>query len=176
VFSPELKYLHVDEGVKMGTAVAPRGITTEKYAQSGKLVIDEKKLKSKIAADPDKVLALFTQASSVGYSQYNTNENKKLRFDESGLLWRINDIVKNNLSAIGKKGPLILLVGSPDNEYEGNTTYSKLISDAEESIGNLQDRLTSEQDRYWTKFTAMESALSQLNSTSSWLTSQLAVK
>ncbi len=53
------------------------------------------------------------------------------------------------------------------------TTYSKKIGDIEETIGELEDKLSKEQDYYWTKFTSMEKALSSLNSTNSWLTSML---
>lgn len=149
------------------------GISTGSYTDYGKLTVDEDALKSAIASDPDKVLSLFTQSSSVSYSMYNTGENKTVRFNESGLMWRISDIVKNNLSYIGKKGTLVALVGSPDQDYSGTNTYSKKIGDAEDDIDSLEDKLSDEQDYYWTKFTAMETALSSLNSTSSWLTSML---
>ena len=157
----------------IGVILSDIGITTGSYTDYGKLTVDGSKLKSAISSDPDKVLSLFTQESSVGYSMYNTDENKTLRFSESGLMWRINDIVKSNLSAVGKKGTLITLVGSPGNDFSGITVYSKKLSDADENISSLEKKLSEQQDRYWSKFTYMETALSKLNATNSWLTTQL---
>lgn len=162
-----------DSSSTLGVILSDIGITTGAYTDYGQLTIDEDKLRASIAKDPQKVLSLFTQKASVGYSQYNTTENKTLRYKESGLAWRINDIVKNNLSQIGKKGALIELVGSPANNFTGSTTYSKKISNMESTIYTLEEKLINEQDRYWTKFTAMEKSLQSLNSQSSWLTQML---
>ncbi len=162
-----------DSSSTLGVILSDIGITTGAYTDYGQLTIDEDALRASIAKDPQKILSLFTQKASVSYSQYNTSENKTLRYKESGLAWRINDIIKNNLSQIGKKGALIELVGSPSNNYTGSTTYSKKISDIEDTIYTLEEKLTNEQDRYWTKFTAMETALQSLNSQSSWITQML---
>jgi flagellar hook-associated protein 2 len=116
-------------------------------------------------------MSLLTQNASVSYSQYNTAENKELRYEESGLLWRLSDIVKNNISKVGKKGALIELAGSPDTNFTGITTYGKKISEMESTITRLTEKLADEEDRYWSKFTLMETTLSKLNSQSSWLTS-----
>ncbi len=158
-----------DEGV--GLILSDIGITTGVYTDNGKLVIDSDKLRETIESDPDGVLSLLTQKSTVAYSRYNTDENKKLRYEQSGLIWRISDIVKNNISKTGIKGSLIELAGSPETNFVGTTTYSQRISDMEDRIDALTDKLADEEDYYWSKFTAMETALSSLNSQSSWLSS-----
>ncbi len=89
----------------IGVVLSDIGITTNSYTDYGQLTVDAEKLKSAIASDPDKVLSLLTQRSSVSYSMYNTAEKKTQRYNESGLLWRVNDIVKNNLSYIAKRAP-----------------------------------------------------------------------
>jgi len=155
----------------IGLILSDIGITTGTYTENGKLVIDSDKLRETIESDPDGVLSLLTQKSTVGYSQYNTTENKELRYEQSGLIWRISDIVKNNISKIGIKGSLIELAGSPETNFVGTTTYSKRISDMEDRIDDLNDKLLEEEDYYWTKFTQMETALNSLNSQSSWLSS-----
>jgi len=78
-----------------------------------------------------------------------------------------------NLSTVGKKGALITLVGSPNSSYTANTEYGKKISSMEDKIDDMKDKLVDEEDRYWNRFTAMESALSKLQSQNSWLTSML---
>lgn len=158
-----------DEDV--GLILSDIGITTGVYTDNGKLVIDSDKLRETIESDPDGVLSLLTQNSTVAYSRYNTDEDKKLRYEQSGLIWRISDIVKNNISKTGIKGSLIELAGSPETNFVGTTTYSQRISDMEDRIDALTDKLAEEEDYYWSKFTAMETALNSLNSQSSWLSS-----
>ncbi len=160
-------------GNSLGLIITDVGITTNSYSDYGKLTIDEASLRTALTKNAEGVLALFTQKASVSYSQYNTTEKKETRYEESGLLWRLSDIIKNNVSKVGKKGALVEMVGSPDNSFVGTTTYSKKISTIETTISTLTDKLADEQDRYWTKFTAMETAINNLNSQSSWLTQQL---
>lgn len=88
-------------------------------------------------------------------------------------LFGLNDIVKNNISKVGKKGALVTMVGSPDNNFLGLTTYSKKMSDYDLEIIRLSQKLDNEQSRYWAKFTAMEKALSVLYSQSDWISQQL---
>jgi len=119
------------------------------------------------------VINLLTQKSSVNYSLYNTTENKQTRYNESGLLWRINDIVKNNISTVGKKGSLVTLVGNPSTGYVGTSTYSERINAMEDKIDTLKEKLADQEDFYYKRFTAMETALSTLNSQSNYLASLL---
>ncbi|MGI5891306.1 MAG: flagellar filament capping protein FliD [Bacillota bacterium] len=160
-------------GNNLGFILPDIGITTKGYSDNGKLIINEGVLRKALSEKPEEVLALFTQNSSIKYSQYNTTENKKIRYEESGLLWRLSDIVKNNISKIGIKGPLVEMVGSPETNFVGVYTYSKKISDVEATISNLTKKLAKEQDSYWSKFTAMEKAINSLNYQSGWLAAQM---
>ena len=147
-------------------------ITTSDYKENGKLTIDEDTLRTALANNTEGVLSLLTQKSSVGYSLYNSTENKETRYDESGLLWRINDLIKANISTVGKKGALVALVGNPNIGYIGTSTYSERIDKMEERIEELEDKLEDKQDYYWSKFTAMETAINTLNAQSSYLSAQ----
>lgn len=49
----------------------------------------------------------------------------------------------------------------------------KQIEDYEDKIYDLEDRLTSVEERYYRQFTAMEQAIQQSNSTGAWLAQQL---
>jgi flagellar hook-associated protein 2 len=148
------------------------GISTTKYADKGKLTIDETKLKNALSSDPEKVIALFTQQSDKSFSVYATDEWQQERYNEEGVFHRISDIISFNLNKTGnKKGALINLVGSPTDSYTGETEYSKRIKDLKEKIEDLEDKLAREEEGYWRKFTAMESALAKLNQQNSWLMS-----
>jgi flagellar hook-associated protein 2 len=68
---------------------------------------------------------------------------------------------------------LITLVGSPNSTYTSNSEYAKRISSMEDKKETMKDKLEDEEDRYWDRFTAMETALSKLQSQSSWISSML---
>jgi flagellar hook-associated protein 2 len=52
---------------------------------------------------------------------------------------------------------------------------SKKIDDKEYEIDTLLDKLSDEEDRYWKKFTSLETAMTQLNSMSGYFNSMLSV-
>ena len=126
------------------------GINTGTYTEGGKLFIDEKKLSEALTNKPDEVMALFTTrdaaGNGVGARVYDT----------------LNTIVKNLSEKAGSSS------GSIDN-----STLSKKIKQMNEEISRWQDRLTRVEDRYWKQFTAMEKALSQMNSQSAWMQQNL---
>lgn len=153
--------------------LAELGITTGTYSEKGQLHIDATKLREALESDPDKVMDIFTQKSDVSYSAYASTEQKTQRFKESGVLWRLSDVFTKNLSTVGKKGSLILLVGSPSSTYNTNTEYAKKITALESKISDMEDSLDDEEDRYWARFTAMETALQSMQSQSSWISSML---
>jgi Flagellar capping protein len=154
-------------------ALSDIGIATTNYSDKGNLTVDETKLKNALNSDPDKVINLFTQKSSISYSLYSTTEQQNKRNSESGILDRLSDTLKTNLNTIGKKGALINLVGSPTDTYSGNTDYSKRIQALDDKIDKMNDDLADEEDRYWKQFTAMETALQKLNQQSNWITSMM---
>lgn len=160
-------------GESLRYILADIGITTGDYTKEGQLVIDQDKLRASLAKDPESIIALLTQQSTVGYSLYNTQEAAQQRYNESGLLWRINDIIKTNINAVGeKKGSLVRLVGNPKTGYIGDSTYKTRLNDVQEMIKKLNTKLKNEEERYWARFTAMESSISSLSAQASWLTSQ----
>lgn len=153
--------------------LASLGLTTGNYAEKGQIHIDMNKLKEALESDAAKVLKAFTQKSSISYSAYASAEQMQRRFNESGVLWRISDVLSKNLATVGKKGALISLVGSPNSSYTANTDIGKKISSMEARIETMKDKMQDEEERYWDRFTAMESALSKLQSQNNWLMSML---
>lgn len=122
------------------------GINTGDYREGGKLFIDEDKLRTALSEKPDEVMNLFTVRGEAG--------------DGIGarVYDKLNDIVKN----------LSTQAGSPASAVD-NSTMSKKLRRMETEITRWQDRLTSIEDRYWSQFTAMEKALSKMNSQSAWM-------
>lgn len=122
------------------------GISTGDYREGGKLFINEDKLRTALSEKPDEVMNLFTVRSEAG--------------DGIGarVYDKLNDIVKNLSTQAGS-------LGSPVD----NSTMSKKLRRMETEITRWQDRLTSIEDRYWSQFTAMEKALSKMNSQSAWM-------
>lgn len=160
-----------DNSVSIGI-LSEIGISTTQYADRGKLTIDETKLKNALNSDPEKVISLFTQQSDKSFSVYATDDWLNERFNEEGVFHRLSDVLNTNLNKTGnRKGALINLVGSPTDSYTGETEYSKRIKELKEKIADLEDKLAKEEDNYWAKFTAMETAIAKLNQQSSWLMS-----
>jgi flagellar hook-associated protein 2 len=93
--------------------LASMGLTTGNYAEKGQIHLDTTKLKEALESDASKVLSAFTQKSTVSYSAYASADQMQQRFNESGVLWRISDILTKNMATVGKKGALISLVGQP---------------------------------------------------------------
>jgi len=166
------------------------GITTEKYSMGsagGKLTIDEDKLRQAITQDSDGVLELlFKEASgdlaTKSESDLTAAEVNQKR-EESGLVNRLFD---NMIS--GMKG-VINKAGSGDDsnllrnvksnilldfvtEQGSISLIDKDILNVNKRLDNMSDYLMRREEQYYSKFTAMEKALQQMNSQSSWLAQQ----
>lgn len=126
------------------------GINTGNYTEGGKLFIDEKKLSEALTNKPDEVMALFTTRDAAG----------------NGVGARVYDTLNNIVKNLSEKA------GSSSSSVD-NSTLSKKIKQMNEEISRWQDRLTRVEDRYWKQFTAMEKALSQMNSQSAWMQQNL---
>src|SRR5690606_6411413 len=122
------------------------GINTGSYTEGGKLFIDEKKLSEALTNKPDEVMALFTTRDAAG----------------NGVGARVYDTLNNIVKNLSEKA------GSSSSSVD-NSTLSKKIKQLNDEISRWQDRLTRVEDRYWKQFTAMEKALSQMNSQSAWM-------
>lgn len=132
-------------------SLASIGITTGDYTEKGKLYIDEDKLKEAISADPDAVMNLFTKSSEVA--------------GEKGLAVRMYDDLNSGINRLISKA-------GADSSYStvDDSTLGKKIADYEEQIDTWDYRLQEMEDRYYTQFTAMETALYRMNQQSQYLT------
>jgi len=133
------------------TSLSSVGIgTSSNWLDDGKLYIDEDKLRAALTGDSEGVMEFFTGSGDV-----------------DGLADRIYDRVNDSMTSItSKAGSSSSLV---DSSFLG-----KEMERINERIEDWEDRLVDIEARYWQKFTAMETALQQLNNQSSWLEQQLA--
>lgn len=143
--------------------LAEMGITvSSSYRDNGKLVFDEEKFKTALEKDPDAVRELLNrQASSTGDTS------------QAGLLTRITTIMDNYGKTTGaNKGILINRAGSVHSPTSVLTnSIQKQLDSLDDYIEKLNDRLATEQDRYISQFTTLETLINQMNSQSSYLSS-----
>jgi len=160
------------------------GIGTSDWKDKGKLTINDTKLKNAIAEDVDGVLnLLFKQSSITGSDSNLTAEQKRTKRSESGLITRLfDDIVVGMKDIISKSG-----TGDNSSLYRnvqsnmlidfvtnmGSISYlDKDLMNVEKTLIREETRMSSREESYWKRFTAMEKALQQMNSQSSWIAQQ----
>lgn len=143
------------------------GITVSStYSDNGKLSIDESKLRGALQTDPESVQKLFTSEAGV-------DENNNQTFN--GLATNLKSVMNkyvNTMGSMESKGILIRKAGSKSSALSltQNTYYSQLKS-IDEALEKLKDKLKTEQDRYISQFSTLETLIANMNSQSSYLSS-----
>ena len=134
------------------TNAASIGITTGSYTEGGKLYVDETKLRAALTADPNSVNKLFgTDGSSDS---------------QDGIAVRMYDTLKTAMDKITSEGGVS--AGVTDDT---KSVLAKQINKYTKDMKALNERLEDMEDRYYSQFSAMETALTKLASQSSWLSS-----
>lgn len=136
------------------------GIASAGMDTSGKLILDEKKFKEKLLKNPDEIANLFTQST--------TEENGK-----SGIAIEIQKTLRENIGAFGTSGILIEEAGLESGLKSDQNNISLKMKEYDDKMKELKKDLEKERERYWSKFSALESALNNLNAQSSWLTDMM---
>ena len=67
------------------------------------------------------------------------------------------------------RGTLVQLAGLKGMASEKNNTLYDQMKKIDEQIERLKDQYEKEKDRYWSQFNAMEQAIANMNSQSSYL-------
>ena len=112
---------------------------------SGKLVIDDEKLRKAISEDPESVVGLFTDHSSGIASKMYEQVDKSIK------------------ELIDKAGG----VGSPAESI--TNTLGLRLTDINKQITTFNDKLARKEEYYYKLFAAMDSAVSKNNSQLNWL-------
>lgn len=126
------------------------GITTGAWNEKGKLYIDEDKLRAAVNNDAQGVIDLFSK-------------NGKTE-EETGYVDRLYDMLTKQTKSSEMRTAY---------SFYNDKLLTKKITAQEELIEKLQERMDSMEDMYYSRFTAMEKMMSQLNSQSDYLTSML---
>ena len=128
---------------------------SDDYTAGGKIVFDEEKFKTAMESDPEKVSDLFTGTHGIVNTIDSTLSTYATRYAS-----------KNGNSY----GVLIEEAGSEKLSLTlTNNSIYKELKNMQETITNLQSQLSTEQDRYISQFTQMETLINQMNSQSSYL-------
>lgn len=154
------------------------GISTGSYTDKGKLSIDETKLKEAIRTNPDGVMNIFNKKSETApsYSRTLNTDERKARFEESGIFQRLFDVVEDNISTYrdsnGKKGILLEKAGIIGDASEFNNSMYKELYNYENSINEISAKLAKKEENYYQKYANLERVIQQMSSQSAWLASQ----
>lgn len=145
-----------------GISLYEIGITTSNdYEEQGKLVIDEDELLDAIEDKPDQLAELFTVSSD--------------NYEEQGLAQRLNEIIDSNVStstnSSGYKGSLLETAGLSGTTTEYNNKLTDQIEELSEKIEDQENRMSNLEAKYYEQFSAMESAISKMDTISSYLSS-----
>lgn len=173
-------YDTVDNTISNISHLTDIGIDTGKYSEKGKLEIDDFELKQAIADDASGVMDLLFKTSDSG--------DEDTKYKESGLITRVFDSITSGMEQIIEKaGPgndvsllkqvksTILIDFTTGNNYRSGSVslLGEDFLDVNQEIYQEENRLARLENRYYSKFTAMEKALSQMNNQSNWIASQL---
>tara|TARA_B100000965_G_C19468594_1_gene703024 strand:- start:483 stop:1058 length:576 start_codon:yes stop_codon:yes gene_type:complete len=176
----------------VGVTLSGIGIETSSYSEKGKLHIDETELREAIEDDPQAIMDLFFQEPSDAVNEDDdelTTAEQEQKYEESGLVYRVYNIMTEGMKDIidiagpgddedllrdVKSDMLVDYVTGVNVSTAGVSYLEARIEEYEEDVEWQEELLETIEERYWSKFTAMESAISEMNSTSSWLSSYFA--
>lgn len=138
------------------TAPSTGSGSSQAYRENGKIYIDEAKLRDALTNSPDQVTTLFTKD---GARDANGNLTT---WTDAGIGTRLYEVVnKEIISGLTEKTQII-----PTRSYLNIQLddYTRRISDAQSGLSNYEQQL-------YTRYTNLETALTKLNSQSSYLAS-----
>lgn len=172
-FLSKLRNALVEPVEGVGISLSSIGITSASYTDKGKLYIDETKLSDSLENNFESVVKLFTQQSDEAY----LSGNASVRYKESGLGLRISDILKDytrtTRDANGNKGILVNKAGIVNDSSVINNELTKKLLEYDTRISDLEDYLADRETHYYSMFSAMESAMSKLQSQADSLVNML---
>lgn len=134
--------------------LASIGIASSSYEQNGQLIVNKDTLLAAITKDPDAVEALFTNSSTTSSQQ--------------GVAVQLYNTTVKGISYLADKAGSDSSTSTIDSSYIGKqlTTLGTKITDWEK-------KLKTKEDKYYKKFSDMETAIYKLNAQSTWISSML---
>ena len=134
----------------------------------GKLVLDETKFKNALLEQPEKVIQMFQKpkdeslklSDPAGYNQ------------QCGIVHRLKATLDQYVATTGVKGLLIQKAGLDNSISSMDNTIFKQMGMLDQDIYKLNDKLKTEETRYYNQFTSLETYINRMNMQSSWLSQQ----
>ena len=144
------------------------------YSDRGRITLDETKLRSALASDPDAVAEAFT--APLKQKQVTNSDGSTSWVDDTssgGAMSRLKVRLDKYAATTGAtKGILIEKAGS---QYSPTALLQNMLQDKIDSyddvIDTLTDQLNDKIDFYTSKFSKLETLIAQMNSQSSYLSS-----
>lgn len=144
------------------------------YSDRGRITLDETKLRSALASDPDAVAEAFT--APLEQKQVTNSDGSTSWVDDTssgGAISRLKVRLDKYAATTGAtKGILIEKAGS---QYSPTALLQNMLQDRIDSyddvIDTLTDQLNDKIDFYISKFSKLETLIAQMNSQSSYLSS-----
>lgn len=127
---------------------------------NGKLEVDEKQLRSMLEKDPNAVQSVLSalETNAAGAADTAVTGTGIGATSKSGFITRINAM----MGTFNTKMRVDVLVDT-----------AKDVSDFDNKMDEYQDKYAELEERYWKKFSEMETAMSKLTNQNNWLASQL---
>lgn len=149
-FAQDWRHSMTDVVSSMSSALYQVGISSSSYSDNGKLTVDEDKLKEVLNSDPDKIAQLFTSTD--------------------GIATRMQNVIKKYANdSLVNTGLLITKAGSSTSTVD-TSELAKKMKEYDTQVKTLKTRLTSQQEYYYNKFTALETYIARMNSQASFFT------
>lgn len=148
------------------SALSAIGISvSSNYSDNGKMIFDQVAFKEALENDSASVIKTLTSAMTTDDDGYVSNQG--------GFFVRLKNIMDKYASTTGAtKGVLIERAGSTHAPTSIlSNSLQKQLDRIDDQIDDLLDKLQTEQDRYISQFTTLETLINQMNSQSSWLSS-----
>lgn len=159
-----------------GLTLADIGIKSNSWVDRGKLYVDEEKLKQALYENPTLVFDLFTKQSDVSYnSAVGSAAARQQRFNESGLVYRIYDVIQDNIRTVtinGHRGALLEKAGMTGDRSLYNNALYQQIAAYDQKIAELNEEMTIKENMYYIQFAQLERLINEMNYQSAWLAQQ----
>lgn len=130
------------------------GITTGKYTENGKLIVDETKLRNAINGNPQSVVDLFQGPSNS---------------PTEGLLDKLADKFEKPLESISQRSGTNKYTTDLTGSFKEESVMGKRLKEYNNRIATMLTNIGNMETRYYKQFSAMETAMNKLQSQSSSL-------
>ena len=146
----------LDDGSKFG--IYNLGIkTSSEWSEHGKLQIDENAFDKAFENNEDAIIKLFTDS-------------------DTGMMKKLNSVIDGAVKSSGAantRGTLVRKAGKADSSVTTDSTIYKEMVKMQDRLKELQDRYDTKEEYWWKVFTNMETAMADLNSQTSYISSYL---